>query len=68
MIWCDESRSWYTDSDDIPGLTTGAKTFDDLVEKVRNIAPELLKDNLGYVGPIEIQFEAERYEFLQAVS
>jgi predicted RNase H-like HicB family nuclease len=43
--WDEESRSWWTDGEDIPGLTCQAATFDELVETVLALAPELLREN-----------------------
>jgi predicted RNase H-like HicB family nuclease len=68
MIWSGESGTWYAESDDVPGLATGAQTFDSLVERVKIIALELLEDNLKYSGPIELQYDVERIDVLPAVS
>ena len=68
LIWSSESDSWYTESDDIPGLSMGADTFDNLVQRVRTAAAELLELNLGYKGAIELHFEAKRVELLAEVS
>jgi hypothetical protein len=64
LVWSDESNSWRTESDDIPGLTLGADSFDALVEKVRMAAVELLELNTGYIGDLSILFEAEREEMV----
>jgi predicted RNase H-like HicB family nuclease len=68
LIWAEEDGegSWYTDSDDIPGLSLEAKTFDALVERVRQAAPEMLELNLGYTGPVELEFASVRSEYLAA--
>jgi hypothetical protein len=70
LIWVTEDGegSWYTESDDIPGLSLEAKTFDHLVERVRLAAPELLELNFGYTGPVELEFVSVRNEYLAAVS
>ena len=68
MLWCDESSSWCADSEDVPGLAIGAKTFEELVTRVCEIAPEMLEDNLQYKGAVEFHFETERVEYLAAVS
>lgn len=60
--WDEESRSWWTDGEDIPGLTCQAATFDELVETVLALAPELLRDNCA-VAPgqsVDIAVTAER--------
>ena len=68
MVWSKESETWYAESADVPGLATGARTFDKLVESVKNIVPEMLEDNLQYTGPVELQYDVERIDVLAAVS
>ena len=68
LIWSNESKSWYTVSDDVPGLALGADSFDVLVERVRLAAPELLELNLNFKGEVELHFEAERIDVLAAAS
>ena len=68
MVWSGESETWYAESDDVPGLATGARSFDALVERVKNIVPELLGDNLGYVGSVELGYDVERIDVLKSVS
>jgi len=68
MIWSEESRTWYTDSDDVPGLALGSDTFENLVDRVRLAAPEMLELNLGYIGPVELVFESVRSEILENAS
>ena len=68
MIWSDESNTWYTDSDDIQCMHTGADTFEALVERVRIIAPEMLELNHNYKGPVELHYETIRMEILEAAS
>jgi hypothetical protein len=38
-------RPWWTDGEDIPGLTCQADTFDELADLVFELGPELLRDN-----------------------
>jgi predicted RNase H-like HicB family nuclease len=68
MIWSGESETWYAESSDVPGLATGAQTFDALVERVKAIVPEMLADNLQYTGNVELQYDVERIDVLSAVS
>lgn len=60
--WDEESRSWWTDGEDIPGLTCQAATFDELVETVLSLAPELLRDNAAAAPDqsVDITVTAER--------
>ena len=62
LVWDRESEAWFTEAEDIPGLHLNSKSFDDLVEKVCQVAPEVLEHNLEYFGPVNIVFEAERVE------
>ena len=62
LIWDSEAEIWYTETEDIPGLVLHATTFDKLVERVRLVSPDLLEENLNYVGPVRISFECERIE------
>ena len=68
LIWDSESCKWYTDSDGALSLNLESGSFDALVERVRMAAPEMLKLNCGYCGPIEITFEALRIDNLDMVS
>ena len=64
--WDDEAQVWYAESDDVPGLATGADTLEALVEKLKIVVPELLEEN-HLLGPSEssdvpISILAERNE------
>jgi len=43
--WDAESRSWWTEGDDVPGLCVQGATFEELLEAVFALAPELLVAN-----------------------
>ena len=43
--WDNESLVWVASSDDVPGLATEAETVEYLIEKLRNMIPELLEAN-----------------------
>jgi predicted RNase H-like HicB family nuclease len=43
--WDREAEVWVAESDDVPGLATGADTSDALVEKLKVVIPELLDAN-----------------------
>ena len=65
LLWDNESNSWYTETDDIPGMTLGSNSFDALLEKVRLIAPDMLEANCNYLGPITFTFVAEHTETIR---
>jgi predicted RNase H-like HicB family nuclease len=43
--WDDESATWVAEGEDVPGLVTGADTFEALIEKLRVMVPEMLELN-----------------------
>ena len=62
LVWDSEAKIWYTESNDVPGLVLHSPKFDDLVERVRLVSPDLLEENSNYVGPVHLSFECERIE------
>jgi len=61
LIWDDEANIWYTESDDMP-IFLNDYSYDNLIERVRAAAPEVLEEAYDYVGPINLTFESERIE------
>jgi predicted RNase H-like HicB family nuclease len=64
--WDDEAQVWVASSEDVPGLATGADTFEALIEKLKVVIPELLVENgLLPAGTEGVPFEirAERTEY-----
>jgi len=68
IIWDDDARAWYTDTDSVLCLNLESGSFDALVERVRIAAPEMIELNCGYTGPIQLVFEAVRVDKLERVS
>jgi predicted RNase H-like HicB family nuclease len=69
--WDSEAEVWVASSGDVPGLATGADTFEELVEKLKVVIPELLEENgLLASGITEVPFEitAERVERAKRVA
>lgn len=62
LVWDHDTGRWYTETEDVPGLVLEGISFDELVERVRLAAPEMLELNCDYTGPVHISFEAERME------
>jgi hypothetical protein len=60
--WDDAARRWWAESTDIPGLVTEAATFDELVERIMAVAPDLLALNMGLSpdADVPIHVTAER--------
>lgn len=64
-LWDDEARVWVATSDDVPGLATEADDMDGLVEKLKNMIPELLDAN-GVAHGAEVPFEIVGQRFAVA--
>ena len=59
--WDDEAQVWWAKSDDIPGLVTEAKTFEELADNIRALTPDLLGLNAPHMDPkTPIHIIAER--------
>lgn len=58
-FWDGEAKIWVAESDDVPGLATGAPTLDALIEKLSTLIPELLELNqhvaLRSAPPFEVR-------------
>jgi predicted RNase H-like HicB family nuclease len=48
--WDDEARVWVATSEDVPGLTTEAQTWRELIQHVKEIIPDLMDLNRGIRG------------------
>jgi predicted RNase H-like HicB family nuclease len=62
--WDAEAGVWWAESEDIVGLVTEAKTFDELVSNVCALIPDLLELNGVEDVPAElpVSFKADRKE------
>ncbi len=58
-FWDDEAKVWVAESDDVPGLVTGADTMEELVQKLEEVIPELLELNAPDLLNDEILFRIE---------
>jgi predicted RNase H-like HicB family nuclease len=52
--WDEDAKVWIASSDDVPGLATGADEFEDLIEKLTVVIPELLFENGLLPRPFDI--------------
>ena len=67
--WDGEARVWWCSNDELP-LTTEAPTFEELVARVLEIAPEIAAEN-GLAAPgeeIELHIVAERVQSVPVVA
>lgn len=59
-FWDEEAKVWVAESDDVPGLVTEAESVDQLVEKLKNLIPELLVANgVACTGEIPFRLVSE---------
>jgi len=70
--WDAEAAVWVATSDDVPGLATGADTFEALAAKLRVMVPELLELNgvlsADAAAAVRFRIVAERAEHASAVA
>jgi predicted RNase H-like HicB family nuclease len=60
-LWDDEAGIWVAESEDVPGLATGAATVEQLLSKLEVMIPELLELNSVLPkGELPISLKAER--------
>mgnify|MGYP000636182302 CR=1 FL=1 len=69
FAWDEEAAAWYVLDSDIPGLNAEADTLDELLDKVRNMAPELVTLNHHLLaeeprGEMALHWSAERQDRL----
>jgi predicted RNase H-like HicB family nuclease len=57
--WDPEAMVWWAESAHIPGLATEARTLEQLEGNVLDIAPELLRLNLGFEGDFGVNLVRE---------
>lgn len=62
--WDPEARVWWAESEDVPGLVAEAADYEDLLDDIKALVPELLAENLGLKGQwhIPVQVIADRTE------
>lgn len=71
--WDPEANVWVAQSDDVPGLATGADTLETLIEKLKMVVPELLEENgrlpiVGAGDDIPFVVLAQRVEHARRVA
>ena len=69
--WDAEAEVWVASSDDVPGLATGADTFEALVQKLKVVIPELLEENgllASETTDVHFEITAERVEHAKRVA
>ena len=66
MIW--DNGYWHTSTESLLRMTLNSKSYDELVERAKIAAPEMIELNTGYTGEIQLVFVSERVEVLSAVN
>ena len=68
--WDQESQTWWTDGEDVPGLCCQGSTFEELSEAIFALAPDLLVANdVAREGEqIEIVLTAEQRKTIAAAA
>jgi hypothetical protein len=68
--WDAESRTWWTDGEDVPGLCCQGQTLEELSEAVFALAPDLLVANgaAGVGEQVEIVLIAEQRKTVEATA
>jgi Domain of unknown function (DUF1902) len=67
VLWDAEAEVWVATSDDMIGLVAEAETFDQLVDDVKGLAPELIALNgRQFDMPLALHFLADRMEQVAA--
>ena len=60
LFWDDEASVWIAESQDIPGLILESSSFDELINRVKTAAPELLDINDTNRKQVKLHFKAEQ--------
>ncbi|MCL2223115.1 MAG: DUF1902 domain-containing protein [Oscillospiraceae bacterium] len=68
MTWDNDARRWAAIGSPGMGLVLESDSFDELLERVKLAAPEMIELNFNYTGPINLYFISERVEHMEAVS
>lgn len=65
--WDNEAAVWVATSDDVPGLATESATLEALVEKLKEMIPELLSENgVATAGGVPFELLTRRFEMARA--
>lgn len=60
--WDDEAKVWYVEECDIPGLATEAETLEALLQRIKDIIPDLLQGVKDIPEHIEVDLIAHTHE------
>ncbi len=61
VLWDSEAEVWVAESNDVPGLATGADTVEELIEKLKVAIPEMLTaNNVPFEPGLRFKIEADR--------
>jgi predicted RNase H-like HicB family nuclease len=65
--WDPDAKVWWAVSEDVPGLASEAPSFEELLNNIRELVPELLalNDAPTATSDLTIKVHAERIEVLR---
>ena len=67
VLWDHDAQVWVATSDDVQGLVVEAASFDEVVQEVRRLVPELFQLNGGTHSKVfDLHFLADRLESVAA--
>ena len=67
VLWDHDAEVWVATSDDVLGLIVEAASFDEVVQEVRQLVPDLLQLNGGTQSKVlDLHFLADRLESVAA--
>jgi predicted RNase H-like HicB family nuclease len=65
--WDPDAKVWVAESNDVPGLATGADTLEELIERLKVAIPEMLTGNgIAFEPGLRFKIEVERSESIAA--
>jgi len=67
--WDSEAEVWLAESEDVPGLATGAETMEGLIDKLKVAIPEMLSENgIPFEADLLFKIEAGRSEHVSVAA
>ena len=68
MVWNNDEKRWAAIGSTGKGLVLESDSFDTLIDRVTQAAPEMIELNFNYKGTVNLIFMVERVDHLVAVN
>jgi len=68
MVWDNDEKRWAAIGSTGMGLVLESDSFDTLIDRVKQAAPEMIELNFNYSGAINLIFIVERVDHLVSVN